>query len=53
VLFLATGIGETEIDELDVVFLDHFDDVLWGCHSAKSPEQVPASPADIKNRARS
>jgi hypothetical protein len=27
VLFLATGIGESEIDEFDVVFLDHLHNV--------------------------
>ncbi|MPN64806.1 hypothetical protein SDC9_212583 [bioreactor metagenome] len=32
VLFLATGVGETEIDELDLVFLDHLDNVLRACH---------------------
>ena len=37
-----------EIDELDVVLLDQLDDVLRGCHSAKSPEQGPAVPADFK-----
>ena len=32
VLFLAPGIGKAEIDELGVVFLDHFHHVLRGCH---------------------
>ena len=32
VLFLATGIGKAEIDELDVVFLDHLDYILRACH---------------------
>jgi hypothetical protein len=32
VLLLATGVGETEVDELDVVFLDHLDNVLRACH---------------------
>ncbi len=37
VLFLATGIGETKIDELGVVFLDHLHHVLRGCHNRQSP----------------
>jgi len=30
VLFFALGVGETEVDELDFVFLDHLHDVLRG-----------------------
>jgi hypothetical protein len=40
VLFLATGIGETEIDELGVVFLDHLHHVLRGCHKRQSPKKT-------------
>ncbi len=31
VLFLALGVSKTEVDELDVVFLDDIQDVLRGC----------------------
>ena len=33
VLLLATGIGKTEVDELDVVVLDQLQDVLHGGHN--------------------
>jgi hypothetical protein len=36
VLFLATGVCETKVDELRLVFLDHIDDVLRACHCGVS-----------------
>jgi hypothetical protein len=32
VLLLATGVGEAEVHELRLVFLDHIDNVLRACH---------------------
>jgi len=36
VLFLALGVSKTEVDELDVVFLDDIQDVLRGRHKTHS-----------------
>ena len=40
VLFFATGIGEAEINELCVIFLDQLDHVLRGCHKRQSPKKT-------------
>jgi hypothetical protein len=33
VLLLATGVGKTQVHELDLLVLDHFHDVIGGhCH---------------------
>ena len=34
VLFFSFGIGKTEIDEFDLVFLDHLEDVAANCHGS-------------------
>ena len=34
VLLLAAGIGEAEVDELDLLVLDHLEDVGGGCHAS-------------------
>jgi hypothetical protein len=43
-LLLATGIGETEVNELDAVFLHHLDDVSGG-HEDLPPEW----PREVEN----
>jgi len=44
VLFLATGIGKTEVDEFCVVFLDQLHHVLRGCHMRQSPKKTSCRP---------
>jgi hypothetical protein len=38
VLFLAAGVGEAEVDELNLFVFEHLQHVGWGGH-ARSPEE--------------